>query len=299
MLPNHMKNRIIYHFGIAFIALLLLNGYACLAQNRSERIKPKWVTHSLPESISTSYIFVRSHGEGASLVMAKQMAFISMSQRLEIERGLTVNTSVQVREHLFQNQYGSGSEYEQDIVLDVTENGHHLQIVCREIDDWWVVSNGRYCVDVLYTVADKKKYGGSYDDEIVVSANYGTSGLLSIVPSAGQFYKGDFIKGGIILAGEVIAAGGILLCEETRASYIKKMYEQPKYASQYNSLADSWQTGRNVFIGAATAIYVYNLIDAFMAPGAKQIIIKNNRYSINPIPYGDNYAIGMGMIIHF
>ena len=139
------------------VSLIVLMTVICcqnvmLAGEKSDKIKPKWVTHSLPEPQSSSYIFVRSHGEGSSLAGAKQMAFISMSQRLESERGLTVNTNVQTRERLYQNQKSSGGEYEQEITLDVTENGHQLKIVCREIADYWVEYSGKYEVDVLYTV---------------------------------------------------------------------------------------------------------------------------------------------------
>ena len=192
------------------------------AGNKSDRLKPKWVTHTLPEGKSGTYIFVRGHGEGATLAGAKQQAFVSMSQMLEVERGLTVNTSVQIRERLSQTQTSINTDYQQEIVLDVTEKGHQLKIVCREIDEYWVHSKGKYVVDVLYTVADKNIYGGSYDDKILVTSKYGAAGLLSVIPSLGQFHKGSVAKGCFILGGEILAAGGIILCENTRASYVKK-----------------------------------------------------------------------------
>ena len=121
---------------------------------------------------------------------------------------------------------------------------------------------------------------------------------MSVIPSVGQFYKGNVVKGSLILAGEVTTIGGIILCENTRASYIKKMHEQPKYAAEYNSRADSWETGRNICIGTAAAIYVYNLIDAFVSPGAKRIIV-NNKMALSATPYIDNYSMGMGIALSF
>lgn len=276
--------------------------YCCTyiyAGNKSDNLKPKWVTQTLPESKSDTYTFVRSHGEGSSLAGAKQMAFVSMSQKLEIERGLTVNTSVQTRERLYQNQRSSGSEYEQEIVLDVTENGHQLKIVCREIDEYWVESRGKYEVDVLYTVTNKNSFGGSYDDKIKVTTKYGAAGFLSIVPGVGQIYKGSIAKGSIILAGEVAAAGGIILCENTRASYIKKMQEQPQHASEYNSLADTWETSRNICIGAAAAIYIYNLIDAFASNGAKHVIVQKGNASLSMAPAMYENGAGVGLALKF
>jgi hypothetical protein len=269
------------------------------AKEKSDKLKPKWVTHALPESKSGTYFFVKSMGMGATLAGAKQQAFVSMAQMLEQERGLTVNTSVQVMEKITQNQYEHNAEYTQEIEMEVIEKGHQLKIVCRVIDQYWIYDDGKYEVHVLYTVADKNRYGGSYDDKITLTSKYGAAGLLSVIPSVGQFYKGSYVKGGLILGGEIIAAGGIILCENTRASYIKKMHEQPKYAAEYNSLADSWETGINICIGVAAAIYVYNLIDALVTPGARRVKVEPSRVTFAPVPYADNNSIGIGIAMKF
>ncbi|HCY73895.1 MAG TPA: hypothetical protein DHU75_07440 [Rikenellaceae bacterium] len=270
-----------------------------LAYSKSDKYIPKWVTHSLPKSSSGTYIFISSHGQGSSLAEAKQQAFVAMSQKLEVERNIIVNTNVQIRERLSQSQSTMGYEYNQEMVMDVIENGQKLKIVCREIDDYWVALKGKYEVDVLYAVANSNVYGGSFDDAITVSSQYGNAGFLSIIPSVGQFYKGCVVKGSFILASEVIAIGGILLCENTCASYIKKMREQPQYAIEYNSLADSWSTGRNLCIGVATAIYVYNLIDAFTTIGAKRVYVKNSNASLSINPYVDAHLVGFGLTLQF
>ena len=286
------------------ILIICLTALLCcqtniIAKSKSDKLRPQWVTRTIPESRSGTYIFVRAHGEGASLAGARQMAFVNMAQKLEQERGLTVNTSVLSKENFTQTQSYTNSSYQQEITMEVTENGHRLEIVCREIDDYWEEVDGKYSVDILYTVTDKNAYGGSYDDQIKVTTSYGAAGFLSIVPSVAQFYKGSVVKGSLILAGEVAAAGGILLCENTRAAYVKKMNEQPKYAAEYNSLADTWETGRNICIGAAAAIYVYNLIDAFTAKGAKRIVVKKGRASLSAVPYADQRSVGMGMRLRF
>lgn len=285
-------------FFICLVALICCQTNA-LAISRSDKLKPKWVTHALPESKSRSYIFVRAHGQGASLAGAKQQAFVSMSQKLEVERGLTVNTNVKIREQLSQTQSLTNSEYLQEITLDVIENGRELKIVCREIDEYWEISKGLYEVDILYTVTNKNALGGSFDDKIVVTSNYGVAGFLSIIPSVGQFYKGSVVKGSIILAGEIAAVGGILLCENTRASYKKMMIEQPKHASEYNTLCDKWETGRNIAIGAAAAIYVYNLIDAFASIGAKRVVVQSGNMSLSTLPYFDKDVVGISLALKF
>lgn len=245
-------------------------------------------------------MFIRGHGEGMSLAAAKQAALVDMSQKLEAERGLTINSRVEISEEMTQNSRVTNTEYKQEITLDVREKGRMLKIVCREIDDYWVRNHGRYQTDILYTVTDKNQYGGSYDDDIHITTRYGAAGLLSIIPGVGQIYKGSHKKGITILAGEIITAGGIILCENTRASYIKKMKEQPKHASEYNSRADSWETGRNICIGTAAALYVYNLIDGFVANGAKRVIVKRkNIPQFTLTPYTDLKSAGVCMRLDF
>lgn len=288
------------HFFICLTCLILLFSVSSFSKNKSDRIKPKWVTQELPKSKSGTYIFIRAHGEGVSLAAAKQVAFVDMAQKLESERGLTITTRVEISEKMTQNTISTDTDYKQEITLDVSEKGRRLKIVCREIDDFWVFRDNRYHVDLLYTVSDKNNYGGSYDDDIKITTRYGAAGLLSIIPGMGQLYKGCYKKGTAILIGEIAAAGGILLCENTRASYIKKMKEQPKYAADYNSRADTWETGRNISIGAAAAIYVYNLIDAFVGDGAKRVIVKrkkNTQFSI--VPYTDLKNAGISMRLNF
>ena len=278
---------------------LLCSSTSLFAGDKSDKLKPKWVTHALPESKSGTYLFVRGHGEGATLAGAKQQAFVSMSQMLEVERGLSVNTSIQIREQLSQTQSSTNTDYQQEIVLDVIEKGHQLKIVCREIDEYWEHTKGKYIVDILYTVADKNVYRGSYDDKITVTSKYGAVGFLSVIPGLGQLYKGSTTKGCFILGGEILAAGGIILCENTRASYVKKMKEQPQHAAEYNSRVDSWETGRNICIGAAAAIYVYNLIDAFVSTGAKRVVVEGAKTRFSAMPYADSQSVGIGIALNF
>jgi len=285
---------------VLFILLFLCTCAVSSGSEKSDRLKPKWVTHSLPESPSPDdYVFIRAHGEGTSLAGAKEMAFVAMTRKIEAERGVTVQVQMQSRERIMDRQSGSEDTYEQEITLDVTERGRQFNIVCREIDDWWTRKDGRYETDVLYAVS-KSRRGSTGKGNFVVTAKYGASGLLSIIPGVGQYYKGSIVKGSLILGGEIIAAGGIIFCENTRASYIKKIEEQPKYTSEYASLADNWETGRNICIGAAAALYVYNLIDALAAPGAKRIKFKRDgKVSVALAPQITTDSFGFGLAMKF
>ena len=267
------------------------------AQKKSDPYKPKWVTHKLPESKSGTYIFISSYGEGTSLDAARQKALANLSSRLEIERGLKVSSVLSSKMKETFSSIEKENDYTETTEIDmvIEEHGKELNIVCRVVDEYWEKERKGYKVYVLYTVADKNFHGGSYNDKITVTSKYGANGLLSIIPGAGQFYKGANFKGTAIITTEVIAVAGILLCEETRSSYKKKMIEQPKHAAEYNSRMDTWETARNICIGAATTVYVVNLIDALCTKGAKRVKVENKSNDISLRPFADMNSIGFAL----
>ena len=65
-----MKFRYIF----LLLILLLSNRFDIEAKTVSDKIKPRWLTSSLPENISPSYIFISASGSGASLEEARQVA---------------------------------------------------------------------------------------------------------------------------------------------------------------------------------------------------------------------------------
>lgn len=269
------------------------------AAERSERLKPKWLTHSLPASKSGTYFFVSTYGVGNSIEASRVATFVNLSTKLEREHGMVFDRETIQRTQNVTTTEGSNGNRETEIELVVIEKGKQINVVCRAVDEWWECKNGKYDCYILYAVSRDMSQIATYTDDIRVTAKYPEAGFISIVPSAGQFYKGDILKGSIILAAEIVAAGGILICEDTRAAYIKKMYEQPRYAEEYNSLATKWASSRNICIGAAAAIYAYNLIDAFATKGAKKVVIKKRPVYVQASPYADTRSVGMGLTFKF
>ena len=264
------------------------------AKTKSDSYKPKWVTQKLPESKSGTYTFIASYGEGVSLDAARQKALANLSTRLEVERGIKINSVLSSKMKETFSSIKNKNDYSETTEIDmvVEERGKEINIVCRVIDEYWEKDRKGYRVHILYTVANKKAYGGSYNDDIVVTTKYGAAGLLSIIPGAGQFYKGANLKGTMFIGCEAVALGGIILCENTRASYRKKMIEQPKFAKEYNNRMDTWETARNICIGAAATVYVINLIDALCTKGAKHVKVKRN---IALHPFADSNSLGFAL----
>lgn len=116
-----------------------------------------------------------------------------------------------------------------------------------QIDIYWEKDkSGIYNCWVLFEVAnnaDKVRF-----QEVTFTKKYGIRGLVySLIPGVGQLYKGSTAKGLSILGGEAALAAAIVLCENTRASYVKKMREQ---------LAHARPTTPRRIIGRQAATYV-------------------------------------------
>lgn len=286
---------------LLLVVLSLCLGTTSVSAKKSEKYKPKWVTHKLPESKSGTYTFISAYGEGTSLDAARQKALVNLTTRLEVERGIKVNSVLSSKTKETFSSVERDNYYSETNELDmvIEERGKQLNIVCRVIDEYWESDRKGYRIHILYTVANKNVPVGNQNDKITVTAKYGAAGLLSVIPSVGQFYKGTNNKGVAILTGEVASVAGILLCENTRASYKKMMIENPKYAAEYNTRMDTWETARNLCIGAAGVIYVVNLIDALATKGAKRVKVKGNNVNFTFAPYADARSAGVGMAMTF
>ena len=103
----------------------------------------------------------------------------------------------------------------------------------------------------------------------------------------------DEDKANVSRSIEYLEDAGFLICENTRSSYEKKMIEQPRHADIYNSRMDTWETARNLCIGAAATVYVVNIIDALCTKGAKRVKVKKNRTNISLQPYAGTNSVGV------
>ena len=148
------------------------------------------------------------------------------------------------------------------------------------VDEWYEyvrLPNGEYECKyyALYAVSERSN-SDVYFDQFDVTRTYGAAPIfMSIVPGAGQLYKGNTVKGWCMLGGAAVGAGTIIFCENQRASYAAKIKEQPKHAQTYKTKADNYETARNVAIGLTGALVVWSVIDAAVAPGATRLKLRN------------------------
>lgn len=267
--------------------LLLLCFALCttaFCAEKSDAYKPKWLTNKLPESSASDkhYTFVSAYGEGISLDEARHNALANLVHRLETKRGIRVNNRTIPKEYT-----SSGTD---EFSMEIEERGQKLNIVCRVIDEYWEREGGSYAIHVLYTVADKSGYGSSYDDKIIVTARYGAAGLLSVVPGMGQFYKGANMKGALFLGGTAALAGGVVYCQSSivNCRSLAAATHNVEHKKIYARRITGFTAGRNVCIGAAAALYIWNIVDAVATPGARRIVVKPT------VNYGGYAMEGLG-----
>ena len=209
-------------FRYIFLLLILLfsNSFDIEAQSASDKIKPRWLTSSLPENISPSYIFISASGSGASLEEARQRTLVNLTTKLEHERGIKISSSVKVNSEAQRINGKRTQNTIQTFQMECTEDDKNITLTTRAIDEYWEKSDyGNFICYILYTVSDTNYTGGSYDDDIKLTSSYGAKGFfMSLIPGVGQLYKGSKMKGACIMGGEVLLIGGVIATENLRSS---------------------------------------------------------------------------------
>lgn len=86
---------------IAAIMLAAVAVIPAAADRRSDPMKPRWMTSSLPSPCSPGYIFLSAQGVGSTLEEARQRALFNLSTKLEHERGLEVTSRLEAPQRGF------------------------------------------------------------------------------------------------------------------------------------------------------------------------------------------------------
>ena len=238
--------------------------------------KPKWVNNT-PLELNKTYKFIEIISTGNDLNSARIDALRLLAQDRQLTNAINVNVESGKLTHVDQPTVnGNFNEaIKEQIDINVKISGENYQVQGQKIDEFAEkASNGQIKLHTLFMVAI---CNNPVFDNVYLTDKYGfTPAIFSLIPGAGQMYKGSYLKGGCILGSEILCAAGIILCESQRVDYKNKVKEQPRFAKTYNTKANNWAIGRNLCIGMAGAIYIYNLIDAAISSGARRIKIKQS-----------------------
>lgn len=277
-----------------YILLLFCN---LVAAQTNAGLCPKWVKDT-PGSTDPSIYFVVVHTD-ASPHLSAARASVKQDLASNVERTDKVEVSEVFEDNSRQNYKGDNvSMISQDSYsLKLRIEGTAEPIKSRRIDEYYkIVERGGMSVLDYYAVYAIEHKGMAADlSKISAVSSYGGLGLWrsAIVPGWGQMYKGSWLKGGLVLGGSVALAGGALTCGLIRNDNFAKMANthSSSVKQQYAARANMLNTGMYCCIGGLAALYVYNLIDAAVAPGARRIIVYPT--------VADNGSIGLGGSIRF
>lgn len=255
---------------ILSVIVLLITGLNAYSQER-----PKW-TNGYFEEINNSYIEVVV-GFGYDLNDAKEKATKQIIERRSLATGTDAVVSLENNN------------------VQITSK-KKLVVSARIIDEYYErLAPGEYKVYLLVQTA---KNPTLKLEPVTVSDKYPFSARI-FIPGMAQIHKGSIAKGACIIAGEALSVTGIIICESQRASYQKKMKEQPRFVKTYNTKSDNWENGRNICIGAAAVLYIYNLIDAVASKGARRVFVKKGKSELTLLPMDDNKNTGLSLVWKF
>lgn len=286
-------NKILLSFLFCIISIGI---NAQVVLHRSDKLRPKWIKNFSSLNSNSSYEFKLVEDAGANLTDLQNNRINNLGNYLQHTNKINgvINRDVEV--------HNSGDEYNSKVShkFSFKTETSVKEFECVMIDNYWEevqISNNQthYNLYTLYAVSNEQY---PYFDSFLKTTNYGAHGLWrsAIVPGWGQLYKGSKVKGGCIMGGCAALIAGIIVTENQRSVYSSKITKthSAELKRSYANKADNMAIGRNIFIGATAALYIYNLVDAIVAPGARRVVVKkrdgtNRVYSFSPVvtPMGD------------
>lgn len=133
-------------------------------------------------------------------------------------------------------------------------------------------------------------------DEFTLSKTYNYKAVcLSLIPGLGQIYKGQKIKGYTILGMEAALVTSAVAFHFKKHSCDRQIDKQPQFADSWRSKSLGWRQMRNLCIGVAGCIYIYNLIDAAISKGSRHVVIKKSKVQVSPAALPE----GAGMTLSY
>lgn len=255
----------------------------------SEKPRPQWL-HKLPKPSNPSFTYETTSATAESLDIAREKCLAELIIGSGLQNGIvaiSTNNSSEKLSQVWQN--GKLSEHvSYDSHTSTQTHYDAVKLHVKNIAEYWTINEeGYYFLTKLYARSTMETTPVFDDTEL--TTRYGARGLWrsAIIPGWGQFYKGAHLKGGLILGGCAVFAGGAVFMENQRADYVRKISRthNNELINKYATKQDHFAAARNICIGTAVAIYIYNLIDAIAAPGARRIITSKKRhidYSLFP-----------------
>ena len=253
--------------------------------------RAKWIGNP-PTGNHTMYFVVVHTDASSSLDGARAFSLKELTSNVERTDKVSIN---EIFSDNSKQRYDSNGDVDytgtDEYSLELKVEGKADPIRSRRVDEYWrTVNRGRKQVIEYYALYAVERTGVTADfSSIAVSNSYGMQSMWRsfLIPGWGQLYKGTYAKGGIMMSGTFAAVSGIIYTESRRGDFVKFMGQthDANIIRSYQTKVNQLAMIRNICIGGAAAFYIWNVVDALVAPGASHVIIKNSRISMSPIAY--------------
>lgn len=239
----------------------------------SQKIRPQWLKsyRSLVRD-EAPYQLILVEADGASLTNLKNGRMSDLATYLKSSNQIEGEIDWNASSSMADSDYSSSSTHSLSFKTKTTVETFN----CKLVDDYWERKGDRYKYYSLFAYTEP---GTTAEiDNFLLTTSYATDPAtwgLSLIPGAAQMHKGSYLKGGIIMGGSVALAGGLIAFESLRSSYVAKISQthSADVKKAYNTKAGNCATFRNICIGGLVALYIYNIVDAYIAPGARRVIV--------------------------
>lgn len=266
---------------LAMFLFCILSPLTMMGQYTSQKERPVWIDGCYIER-ANSYIEVVS-AVGYDESSAREKAINKIAENRSRATGQRVKVNTQGG--------GNIAIYAED----------ELTVKCRIIEEFCErLGPGDYRMSMLVQTAKNPTF--EYET-VNISDKYPFS-YTSFIPGMAQIYKGNTTKGIAFIASEMAAIGGIVYSQSrinNCRSLMKRTYNT-EHLNIYSRRISNFSTVRNVCIGAAVAVYVWNFIDAAVAPGRKRVVVAPTTdiggYSLFNMN-GSADAIGLSAVLTF
>lgn len=285
------------------IIVMMLMAAACITV--SAQIRPRWVGQKGVRTLNSersnkSYNFYIFDTFGADINLLKAERFLPLIEHVGKEYGTGVD-KIQLDSLRFDGD--SRTTYRLSFQ---SQDGKIAEVFAQLVDDWSQFENDvDMCGFELHQLYAVSAYNVKPQfDNFSLTTNYGLKPLgLSIIPGLGQIYKGQPVKGYAILGAEALFIGGAVYTALEMGHYDRMANRNPVFYDSYQSKATYYRQMRNICFVAGGALYIYNLIDAAFAKGARRVVIKhqdnkNTEFALTPVVCEDG-GIGVGMFVRF
>lgn len=252
------------------VCVAMLINILCIAQNKA----PAWINVG-KISLDNSYIKVYCGGSAKTESQAKELS---------------------ITEIIKDRDLATGGSYRWEKGGIVEKESGRVVVKADVLDEYCEkLPQGNYKVYLLVQTAT---HPDNALDNVYVGDKYPFSARV-FVPGMAQIYKGSVGKGAAFITGEVLFVGGIVTTEFMRRDYSNKIdhTHDPRLIEYYAQNANICAITRNVCIGGAVALYIWNIIDGAVAKGRPYVSVDGKKLTFNP--YVSSNSTGIALTFKF